>query len=348
MMERKRVLYIGTPIFNYHKQISAEFEKLGYLVDYFDDRRSESSFVKGVIKIKRSMMSSLIKKYFDKIMSQTRDKNYDLVFIVNCKVFTPDMIRQLKDSQKSARFVLYMWDSLTLYPNSKELIPLFDMAYSFDSDDCDKIEALTFLPLFYCQAYEEVGKESNPQIEYDIVSICTAHPNRYKTISKLFPRLEAHGIRIFSYMFIYKLQYWYNKAFVKEFKGSNSNEFKFKPLSEKEILSILRKSNSVFDIQHNKQSGLTMRTIETLGAKRKLITTNHNIKKYDFYNENNVYVIDQDNWSGIEQFIKNQYEPIDDDIYSKYSLHSWIKNIITEAKIEFLVADKMKYSNEDS
>jgi len=339
-MQKKRVLYIGTPIFSYHEQIIAEFEEQGYLVDYYNDRPSESSLLKGIIKLKRSMMSSLIQKYFDKIMSETKSSSYDLVFIVNCKVFNPDMIQQLKNSQKSARFVLYMWDSLTLYPNSKELIPLFNMAYSFDSDDCDKIEALTFLPLFYCKAYEQVGRDSNPvNSEYDIVSVCTAHPNRYKTICELFPSLEVKGIRIFSYMFLNKMQYLYNKVLVEEFKGAKSSEFKFKSLSEKENLSILRKSNSVFDMQHNKQSGLTMRTIETLGAKRKLITFNTNIKKYDFYNENNTFVVDEHNWSGIEQFIKHEYEPIDEGIYRKYSLHSWIEAIIAEARNEYLVTD---------
>lgn len=329
-MHKKRVLYIGTPIFNYHTQIIAEFEEQGYSVEYYNDRPSESQLIKGIIKIKKSIMGVLIQKYFNKIMSETQSKTYDLVFIVNCKVFTPDMIRQLRNSQLSARFVLYMWDSLALYPNSKNLIPIFDTAYSFDSNDCDKIKDLNFLPLFYCKAYEKVGQEIQLDREYDIVSVCTAHPNRYKGIRELFPALEAKDIRIFSYMFLNKMQYWYNKFFVEEFDGAKSNEFKFKPLSEEENLRILKRSVSVFDIPHNKQSGLTMRTIETLGAKRKLITSNINIKQYDFYNENNIFVMDGHNWSDIEQFIKREYEPIDTSIYQKYSLHSWIKTIINE------------------
>ncbi|HZK54075.1 MAG TPA: hypothetical protein VFC84_07780 [Desulfosporosinus sp.] len=336
-MQNKHVLYIGTPIFNYHEQIIAELEAQGYSVDYYNDRPSESSWVKGMIKIKPSLMSSLIQSYFDKIMAETQRKVYDLVFIVNCKVFTPEMIEQLKSSQESAQFVLYMWDSLALYPNSKALIPLFDRSYSFDLDDCGKTEALTFLPLFYGNVYEQLGKDSIPtDIEYDLVSICTAHPNRYKTMRVLFPMLEAKGIRIFSYMFLNKLQYWYNKAFVQEFHGASRREFKFKPLSEQENLNILKHSNTVFDMQHSNQSGLTMRTIETLGAKRKLITSNTNITKYDFYHENNIFILDEHNWSSIEQFIKRSYEPIDEDIYRKYSLHSWIKTIIGEARNESL------------
>ena len=351
-MNNKKVLYMGTPIFNYSKKIISEFEEQGYSVDYYNDRPSESSFVKGVIKVRRNLMHILIQRYFDKIMSETKGKKYDLVFIVNCKVFTPVMIQQLRDSQKSARFVLYMWDSFTLYPKSKELLSYFDKAYSFDLDDCSNNDELTFMPLFFhkeiegvgqikfkeieqlgqikSKEIEEVGQIAFKEIACDIVSVCTAHPNRYKMMHELFPELESNGIHVFSYMFLNRLQYLYNKAFVPEFKNARSSEFKFKPLSEKENLAILKKSNTVFDMQHNMQSGLTMRTIETLGAKRKMITTNSNIKKYDFYNENNIFVMDKHNAAGIEKFIKKKYQPISEDIYRKYSLHSWVETIINE------------------
>lgn len=335
-MNNKKVLYIGTPIFNYHKKIISEFEAQGYSVDFYNDRPSESSFIKGMIKIKKSLLNSLIQKYFDKIMSETKDKTYDLVFIVNCKVFTPEMIKQMRERQKSARFVLYMWDSLTLYPNSRDLIPIFDTAYSFDSEDSEKINELKFLPLFYCKEFEQVGQVQNSQIDYDIVSVCTAHPNRYKTIHKLFPQLESKGIRIFSYMFLNKLQYLYNRVFVPEFKEAKKSEFKFIPLSETENLNVLKRANTVFDMQHNKQSGLTMRTIETLGAKRKMITTNTNIKKYDFYNENNIFVMNDNNLDKIENFIERKYEPINDEIYRKYSISSWIDTIVNDTDNKYL------------
>lgn len=329
-MNGKKVLYIGTPIFNYHKKIISEYKRIGYSVDFYNDRPSENSFVKGIIKIRKSLMSSLIQSYFEKIMFETKEKSYDLVFIINCKAFTPEMIQKLRDNQKLARFILYMWDSMTLYPTSKDLIPIFDKAYSFDPEDCSKIEGLTFLPLFYCKDCKKLAQEDVEEREYDIVSVCTAHPNRYKTMHDLFPILESKGIRIFSYMFLNRFQYLYNKVFVPEFKSANSSEFHFKPLSEQENIFILKKSNTVFDMQHNKQSGLTMRTIETLGAKRKMITTNKNIKKYDFYNKNNIFVLDEHNWHDIEHFINNKYEHITDGIYKKYSLQNWVETIVYE------------------
>jgi len=335
----KRVLFICSPYFSYYKHIINELELQGFIVDYYNDRPSENSFIKGMIKLRRNFMDHLIEKYFENILNDTRNNEYDLVFIMNGKVFTEKMIKNLRDNQQSARFVFYSWDTLSLYPHVKEILEGFDNVYSFDSKDCEDLEKLEFLPLFYTKPYEDIGIVSTDdkllKTEYDIMSVCTAHPKRYKTMHELFPELESKGIRIFPYMFLNKLQYLYNKLFAPEFKSAKRNEFKFKPLSEQENLEVLKKTNTVFDMQHNKQSGLTMRTIETLGAKRKLITTNKNIKKYDFYNENNILVMEEHNLSDIAEFIKHDYKPIRDDIYSKYSLHSWIKTIVNEANDSF-------------
>ena len=60
-------------------------------------------------------------------------------------------------------------------------------------------------------------------------------------------------------------------------------------------MDVVRSSRAVLDIQHFKQTGLTMRTLETLGAGKKLITTNPDVKEYDFYDEGRVMTIDRAN-----------------------------------------------------
>ncbi|MEK5777604.1 lipopolysaccharide biosynthesis protein, partial [Acinetobacter nosocomialis] len=61
-----------------------------------------------------------------------------------------------------------------------------------------------------------------------------------------------------------------------------------------EIVELYAKSNIILDISHPGQSGLTMRTFEAIGAGKKLITTNTNIKEYPFYNANNIFIISRD------------------------------------------------------
>jgi len=327
-MNAKRVLLIGAPFHTYHTQVEAAFESLGFAVDYYDDRPSQNPLVKGVIKIRKSLANPTITRYFDKLLSETQQTAYVLVLIINCKVFDPQMIRRLRKSQQSARFVLYMWDSLALYPNSERLIPIFDVAYSFDLEDCERVDGLRHLPLFYGEQFARLGLSSSGDNEYDIVSVCTAHPNRYEVMRRLFPALEARGVRIFSYMYLHRLQYLYNKLFEPAFRSARSSDFRFEALSERDYLDTLKRSDTVFDIQHSGQHGLTMRTIEALGARRKLITTNARIRDYDFYDESNILVLGGQDVDQIKEFLSSEYRQPASDIYNRYSLKSWIHAIV--------------------
>ena len=105
------------------------------------------------------------------------------------------------------------------------------------------------------------------------------------------------------------------------------SEFHYEPLSNKDILHIIEQSRIVIDIQHPKQTGLTMRTIEMLGAKRKLITTNADVKLYDFYRPENISVIDRKSPKLDEVFLKSNYVSIDEGIYRKYSIDNWLDNV---------------------
>ena len=73
-----------------------------------------------------------------------------------------------------------------------------------------------------------------------------------------------------------------------------------------------------------------MRTIESIGCQKKLLTTNKSIKEYDFYNENNICVIDRNNIELKKAFFLTPYEPIDKAIYEKYALKSWLNKIFSE------------------
>lgn len=67
-----------------------------------------------------------------------------------------------------------------------------------------------------------------------------------------------------------------------------------------------------------------MRTIETLGSKKKLITTNTEIENYDFYIPNNICIINRDNPEISESLLRSVYEDLDGELYFKYSLSGWI------------------------
>jgi hypothetical protein len=73
-----------------------------------------------------------------------------------------------------------------------------------------------------------------------------------------------------------------------------------------------------------------MRTFEALGAGKKIITTNKEIKKYSFYNSNNIFVIDRENIELEKAFFESNFNPINEVMLSEMSIRGWIKSVFIQ------------------
>jgi hypothetical protein len=54
--------------------------------------------------------------------------------------------------------------------------------------------------------------------------------------------------------------------------------------------------------------------------------------QYDFYNENNIYIFNRSKPKIKFDFLIENYENIDNNIYNKYSLKNWIENIFNTSE----------------
>lgn len=316
--------------FNYPQLITEELNRMGYEVDFFDDRPSTNAWVKAAIRINKKLIQTYIKRYFDEVMKTVSSKKYDVVFLISGQSlsFSEDMIAHIKEFQPRAKFVLYQWDSQTNFPYIKRVQHFFDKCYSFDRKDTEETPTLNFLPLFYSRVYEELGAKNKKDFKNDFCFIGTAHPKKYKFINMMSEQLKAVYPKQFIYFFFPSpIVYFYRKVMNKELRGAKYSEFHFEPLTGQKMNDVYETSRCVLDSAQAGQFGLTIRVLEALGAKKKLITTNKDIVNYDFYRPENIYVyeghIDLDN-----VFFKEEYKEVDKEIYEKYSLRSWLKKIV--------------------
>lgn len=328
----KKLLLIMPRFFNYPELISEELEKIGYEVDFFDDRPSTNAWVKAALRINKNIIHVYIKKYFNRVMKTVRSKKYDVVFLISGQSlsFGEEMIAEIKESQPQAKYVLYQWDSQTNFPYIKQVQKFFDKCYSFDRRDIQETSGLKFLPLFYSKAYEEIGTKANKDFKYDFCFVGTAHPKKYKFINMMSKQLKDIYPRQFIYFFFPShLVFFYRKVKNKELRSAKSTEFHYVPLKGNEMNDVYENSMCVLDSAQAGQLGLTIRVIEALGAKKKLITTNEDVMNYDFYCPENIYVYDG-NMDLNNIFFKSGYKEIDKNIYEKYSLRSWLKKIVED------------------
>lgn len=327
-----KLLLIMPRFFNYPELITEELENMGYEVDFFDDRPSTNAWIKAAIRINKNMIGRYIKQYFEEMMNTVRNKEYDVVFLISGQSlsFSEEMISEIKKCQEKAKFVLYQWDSQTNFPYIKQVQKYFDKCYSFDRSDVKETQNLKFLPLFYSNVYENIGTKNNEEYKYDFCFVGTAHPKKYKFIKMMSEQLKTVYPKQFIYFFFPSpIVYFYRKVRNKELRKAKYKEFHYEPLKGKEMNDVYEASRCVLDSAQDGQLGLTIRVLEALGAKKKLITTNEDIVNYDFYRPENIYVyngeIDLNNI-----FFKEEYKEIDSSIYEKYSLRSWLKEIMEE------------------
>ena len=85
----------------------------------------------------------------------------------------------------------------------------------------------------------------------------------------------------------------------------------------------------MLDVSRAGQQGLSFRVFESMGLKKKLITTNTDVVTYDFYNPENIFVITDINDIQIpESFFSTPYVDIPKNISDKYLIDNWVDELI--------------------
>lgn len=327
-LKGKKILFLAPKFFSYEIEIKKKMESLGAIVEYYDERMEPTNLEKIIIRINKNILNSKIEKYYKKIRENSKNKNYDYVFIITPETITRKILKNIKNDNQNAKFILYMWDSLDNKKNARQIFDKFDSIYSFDKDDCKKYKNIIFRPLFYLEDYLRLSQEIKENYKYEITFIGTAHSDRYKILKELKRQANIRGISYNFYMYFpSKILFYFKKIFDKSYRYVNEKDFNFNSLSKEKVLELLVDSKVIIDVQHPKQTGLTMRTIEMLGMKKKIITTNKDIKKYNFYNEYNVNILERDNPNLDEKFLKTKYSDIDKEIYYYYSIDKWLQDI---------------------
>lgn len=320
----KRILFISPVFFGYHSKILDELAKQGAQVDFFNERPLNSSVGKILLRLKINLLISIfVKFYYDKVVRYSAGKNYDYLFLLIPETISAEHINRIKALNPNVKVVIYMWDSIKNRPHAKSLVDIADRFCTFDPKDCQDSSKLTFLPLFYIDDYK--FSPSNQERKFNSCFIGTIHSDRYHLVKKIAEKVKIEGRPDFLFFYCPSyLLFLLKKIFTSELNGVPFKSISFKSLSQSEIRSIVEQSNFIIDVEHPMQVGLTMRTIEMVGARRKLITTNADVLNYDFFYPSNICFVDRLNPEIENEFASLCYHVLPGEIYNKYSLENWV------------------------
>lgn len=322
----KKILLLAPKFYNYETEIKTAMIEKGALVDvvYSEPSPLFTTLVEACSKIgiSRDLFYSFFRK---KLKNQIRIK-YDYIIVIDGWLINKTFSEYLKHNvlEPSGRMFLYYWDCLGTNEKDYSRWDCYDKVYTFDRVDHIKYKGkLQFMPLFYC---EHFWNESNDNKEYDLYVIGSFRLNRLEFVRKLIE--ENKDLNIGSYLYVPRWQFMFHKLFRRKYKDIMDTELKFSKLSMSEVQEIYSKCKAIIDVPASQQKGLTIRTIESLAMHKKLITTNKDILNYDFYTPNDIVICDDNlilpnaEWFNTPYSIKNE-------VIMKYSLSSWINNLIS-------------------
>jgi hypothetical protein len=325
-MKIKRVLFIHIDFYEYNQRIADELHELGYEVDCFCQDIKINLFEKIVEKFCSGyFFSKNIKKQNDFINNIVCGfRKYDFVFVIKGEKLDNYFLDRLRKSNPQACFILYLWDDVARISNFFMNYKYYDRVFSFDRKDAEQY-GMSFLPLFFCNDF----RLNNTQKDIDVYFSGWDHSDRRKFIEKIITVLDKNNMKYYFHIFTGR---W--KTFKDKFKRFDLKRkpdyLKFKKLPLTKNAELTRKSKVIIDIQHPTQKGLTMRTVEALAAKAKLITTNEEVMNYDFYNPNNIQIVDRNNPIVYSSFFKSPYQELSEEIVEKYSLANWLKSLLQQ------------------
>jgi hypothetical protein len=244
------------------------------------------------------------------ILEQLREIGYqDFILVIRLDRISKKAHLQIK--KYTNKYISYVYDSCKRFPIDHLLNGIFDKVFSFDLYDCKKYGFTFVTNYIYLEKRELKDKNEIKNTAFIILSI----DERFGFLNKLANYLTDNNID-FKFIIVGK----------KIPENSNPNIiFTKKPLYLKDIREELEYSKIFIDLIRHDHSGLSFRIFEALSMQRKIITTNKSIVNYDFYNPNNILVIDENSISIDSHFLNTPYMPLEDSIYEKYTLSYWVK-----------------------
>ena len=318
------LLFCGN-FFGYAEDIKRHLELRGRRVALFDDRPATDSLTKALIRLAPSLIRSRTESYFDRVIEAMKGEPIRDILVVKAEGFSPGTVRRLRAAFPKARFTLYFWDSFGNMPaDSREKASLFDRVLTFDPRDARQ-DNLIYRPLFYADAFAKL-----PQVKQDIdlLFFGTIHDDRFRVLQRVsrdIPRnIRFESILYFPAGWLFAVHAMRDPGLL----WADRRGFIFSPKPRSEIIALIARSRIIMDIERPVQRGYTIRTLESLAAGRKLVTTNPEVVNADFYNPANIAVIDRKAPHIPVEFLNAPFEPLSPKIRHYYSLDGWLDDIL--------------------
>lgn len=274
------------------------FRRIFFKDKTFIDRKYREYHQK--IDIKR--LKNIIKKH----------PKIDYILFFRADLYSEKVIQLCRKISK--QMMSYQFDGMAVGQKILNFQPLFDKIFTFDKNDQLKYH---FLPLTNCWF---PNPHTNTQADTDIFYVGVGTPDRIKYTTKISEYASKKHLKINVILDIPNHVFTQNKGGGVKLIHSG--------IPFEENWRNLMRSKAILDMKLPYHEGLSFRFFEAIYYKKKIITDNVNVKNYDFYHPDNIFITDYEDFSGLKEFLEKPYYEIDEKIVNKYGVENWLKYVL--------------------
>ena len=321
----KKIILIMPPDFGVYKVIEQNLRYMGFeqvtvispLFRYKTKDRIHN-FIQKTFLGNKDYKKQLIDDYYTAEVSQTLSsfapKSIDYAIVIR-----PDKLAQKTVTaihSVARKVVAYQWDGLARFPKVFKIISQFVRFFVFDLEDYhlykDRYPNLLPCTNFYFDIPEEEVAPNSKEVLY----VGAYMKDRIQSLIRVVDALSQYDLKL-------NINLFYGRK-TPPFSHPHLSFFS-KGISYAENLKTTKKAAILLDIKTIEHNGLSFRIFEAIKYQKKLITDNNSIKLYDFYHPNNFYVVENDLFEGLADFLESDFVPLSEEIKQKYSFSNWVK-----------------------
>ena len=321
----KKIILIMPPDFGVYQVIEQNlrymgFEQVAVISPLFRYKTKDRilNFIQKTFLGNKDYKKQLIDDYYTAEVSQTLSsfapKSIDYAIVIR-----PDKLAQKTVTaihSVARKVVAYQWDGLARFPKVFKIISQFVRFFVFDLEDYhlykDRYPNLLPCTNFYFDIPEEEVAPNSKEVLY----VAAYMKDRIQSLIRVVDALSQYDLKL-------NINLFYGRK-TPPFSHPHLSFFS-KGISYAENLKTTKKAAILLDIKTIEHNGLSFRIFEAIKYQKKLITDNNSIKLYDFYHPNNFYVVENDLFEGLADFLESDFVPLSEEIKQKYSFSNWVK-----------------------
>ena len=324
----KKIILIMPPDFGVYHVIEQNLRYMGFeqvtvispLFRYKTKDRIHN-FIQKTFLGNKDYKKQLIDDYYTAEVSQTLSsfapKSIDYAIVIRPDKLDLNTIEKIHST--AHKVVAYQWDGLARFPKVFKIINQFERFFVFDLEDYhlykDRYPNLLPCTNFYFDILEEEATVNSKEVLY----VGAYMKDRRQSLIRVVDALSQYDLTL-------NINLFYGRKTPPFFHPHIT--FFSKGLNYAQYLTLTKKAAVLLDIKTVDHNGLSFRIFEAIKYQKKLITDNKSIKLYDFYHPNNFYLVENDLFEGLSDFLESDFVPLSEDIRQKYSFSNWVKNIL--------------------